>query len=79
LTPIERGFHACAHRRRAILVALVIESRRADRCGENSSAMLSRAPTKERRYSATTKEVERLMRLFNANIEALCEAAGNGQ
>ena len=70
------------HRRRAILVALVIdlEEQLTDAVIEMADKLIGNAfarakNTKERRYAATTKEVERLMRLFHATIEALCEAA----
>jgi len=73
------------HRRRAILVALVIdlEEQLTDAVIEMADKLIGNAfarakNTKERRYAATTKEVERLMRLFHATIEALCEAAETG-
>jgi len=70
-----------AHRRRAILVANIIdlESRLTDALLDMSDKLVgglfARArKAKERRYAASTRDVGRLMRLFHGTIEALAAA-----
>jgi TnpA family transposase len=74
-----------AHRRRAILVAVVtdLEEQLTDAVIEMVDRLVGNAfarakNTKERRYTATARDVGRLMRLFHGTIEALCEAAETG-
>jgi hypothetical protein len=73
------------HRRRAILVALVIdlEEQLTDAVIGMTDKLIGNALAraknkKERRYATTAKDVGRLMRLFHSTIEALCEAAETG-
>ena len=76
-----------AHRRRAILVAILIdlEARLTDALLDMADKLIgglfARArKAKERRYVASTRDVGRLMRLFHGTIEALADgpAAASG-
>ena len=74
------------HRRRATLVALLIDqqSRLADAALEMADRLIGNAFTrakhaKERTIVASTKDVSRLMRLFQSTIEALNLAQENDQ
>lgn len=74
-----------AHRRRAILVAVAtdLEEQLTDAVIEMVYRLVGNAfarakNTKERRYTATVRDVGRFMRLFHGTIEALCEAAETG-
>ena len=73
-----------AHRRRAILVAAVIdlEARLTDAVLDMADKLIgglfARArKARERRYVAGTRDVGRLMRLFHDTIEALAAANGD--
>jgi hypothetical protein len=70
-----------AHRRRAILVATVmdLDTRLTDAVLDMADRMIggmfARAKnTQQRRYTASTRDVGRLMRLFHSTIEALATA-----